>query len=71
MVFLGDDSGIHDENSFVALVSLNFWHGQPLLQKGFGVCWRVFFAIFVLKKRVLLLLLRFGVVLWFSSGCVA
>jgi len=36
MVFLRDDSGIHDENSFVALVSLNFWHGQPHFQMGFG-----------------------------------
>ena len=36
-MFLRDDSGIHDENSFVALVWLNFWHGQPLCQKGIGV----------------------------------
>jgi hypothetical protein len=34
IVFLRDDSGIRFKNSFVALVSLNFWCGQPLFPKG-------------------------------------
>jgi hypothetical protein len=59
IVFFRDDSGIHDENSFVALVSLNFWHGQPLCQKGIGVGRRVFFAIFMLKLSRSFVILTF------------
>jgi len=55
MVFLWDDSGIHDENSFVALVLLNFWHGQPHLQMGFGA------FVSVISKALMVVFCRFHV----------